>query len=203
MPPMKRRSRGFTLYELMITVALAAVIFGIGVPAFRNFALNGRLSGAANEMLVTLVATRNEAVRRQARTSFCPSNDPTAESPVCDEEATAGFVSFVDVNGDCQRDDGEEVISSFIAHDDVEAGNNILCIGYSASGFRIPTAGTPANAHIIFCDKRGVTKVADASLFSFARGVEIVATGRAASSRLQADLELWAEGDNPVTCPNE
>jgi prepilin-type N-terminal cleavage/methylation domain-containing protein len=197
---MKRRSRGFTLYELMITVALAAVIFGIGVPAFRDFALNGRLSGAANEMLVTLVATRNEAVRRQTRTSFCPSDEPDSAGAVCDEEATEGFVSFVDVNGNCQRDDGDEIISSFVTHTDVNAGNNILCVGYGPSGFRIPTAGTPANAHIIFCDKRGVTKVADASLFSFARGVEIVATGRAAATRLQAELEFWAEGDTPVTC---
>lgn len=188
------------MYELMITVTLAAVIFGIGVPAFRNFALNGRLSGAANEMLVTLVTTRNEAVRRQARTSFCPSAEPTDLGAVCDEEAVEGFVSFVDVNGNCQRDDGDEIISSFVTHSDVNAGNNILCIGYGASGFRIPTEGTPANAHIIFCDKRGVTKVADASLFSFARGVEVVATGRAASTRLQAELEFWAEGDTPVTC---
>jgi prepilin-type N-terminal cleavage/methylation domain-containing protein len=201
---MKRRSRGFTLYELMITVALAAVIFGIGVPAFRDFALNGRLSGAANEMLVTLVATRNEAVRRNARTTFCPSPDPTSPEAVCDEEATEGFFSFVDTNGNCQRDDEDEVvIASFVTHTEIEAGNNILCIGYGPTGFRIPTEGTPANAHIIFCDKRGVTKAADPSQFSYARGVEIVATGRSAVSRLQAELEVWAEGDNPVTCPNE
>jgi prepilin-type N-terminal cleavage/methylation domain-containing protein len=201
MRPMKRRSRGFTLYELMITVALAAVIFGIGVPAFRDFARNGRLSGAANEMLVTLVTARNEAVRRHIRTSFCPSAAPDAALAVCDEKATAGFVAFVDVNGNCQRDDGDEIVSSFITHDDIDAGNNILCVGYGPTGFRVPTAGTPANAHIIFCDHRGVGKVADGSLYSFARGVEIIATGRAATTRLHADIELWAEGDNPVTCP--
>jgi len=199
---MKRRSRGFTLYELIITIALAAVIFGIGVPAFRDFARNGRLSGAANEMLVTLVMARNEAVRRSVRTSFCPAEAPDSIDAVCDEEATEGFIAFVDVNGNCQRDaDDDVIVSSFITHTEISAGNNILCVGYGPTGFRVPTEGTPANAHIIFCDHRGVEKVADASLFSFARGVEIVATGRAAATRLQADLQLWADGDNPVTCP--
>ena len=202
---MKRRSRGFTLYELMITVVLAAVIFGLGVPAFRDFARNGRLSGATNEMLVTIVTARNEAVRRNVRTSFCPAYSPEDNDAVCDEEATAGFISFIDKNGNCQRDDDDDVIvSSFVTHTDVSAGNNILCIGYAPStGFRIPTAGTPVNAHIIFCDHRGVGSVGGTSQFSYARGIEIVATGRAASTRLVSDIELWAEGDNPVTCPNE
>ncbi len=199
---MKRRSRGFTLYELMITIALAAVIFGIGVPAFRDFALNGRLSGAANEMLVTLTTARNEALRRSVRTSFCPAEDPESTEAVCDEEATAGFISFVDVNGNCQRDGDDDVlVSSFVTHTDLSAGNNILCVGYAPNGFRVPTAGTPSNAHIIFCDKRGINPIADSSKFSYARGIEIVATGRAASSRLQSDLKLWTDGDNPVACP--
>jgi prepilin-type N-terminal cleavage/methylation domain-containing protein len=201
---MKRRSRGFTLYELMITIALAAVIFGLGVPAFRDFARNGRLSGAANEMLVTIVAARNEAVRRNVRTSFCPADSPDSNDAVCDEESTAGFISFIDVNGNCQRDgDDEVIVASFVTHTEVDAGNNILCVGYGSNGFRVPTEGTPANAHIVFCDHRGVGAVADSSQFSYARGIEIVATGRAASTRLVSDIELWAEGDNPVTCPKE
>jgi len=197
---MKQRSRGFTLYELMITIALAAVIFGLGVPAFRDFGRNGRLTGAANDMLVTLVTARNEAVRRQARTSFCPSNNPDDELASCDEEATDGFIAFVDENGDCKRDDDDIIVSSFVRHSEVEAGNNILCVGYAPSGFRVPTAGTPANSHIVFCDHRGIAKVSDTSPNSYARGVEIVATGRAAVTRLYADLNLWTEGENPVTC---
>ena len=46
--------------ELMVTVAVAAAIFGIGVPAFSDFGKNGRLTGAANETLLTFMTARKE-----------------------------------------------------------------------------------------------------------------------------------------------
>jgi prepilin-type N-terminal cleavage/methylation domain-containing protein len=200
MPPMKRSSRGFTLLELMMTIGLASLIAGIGVPAFREWTQNGRLTGAANEMLVTIVTARNEAVRRQTRTSFCPSPAPDSTLAVCDDEATAGFISFVDKNNNCQRDTGEDLVSSFVKHTQVISAHNMSCIGYSPSGFRIPIAGQPVNAHAVFCDKRGINPVASGSNYSLGRGVEIVATGRAAVTRLYDELNLWKGGDSPVKC---
>jgi type IV fimbrial biogenesis protein FimT len=198
---MKRRNRGFTLMELMVTLAVAAAIFGLGVPAFREFGRNGRLTGAANEMLVTLMTARNEAVRRQVRTSFCPSETPDADLAICDGEATQGYIAFIDANNNCQRDDDEEVVSSFVTHSEIKTANNISCIGYGPSGFRIPVDDQPANARAVFCDDRGIAKVSDGSDISYARGVEIVATGRAATTRLYDDLNVWAGEDAPVTCP--
>jgi len=187
--------------ELMITLSVAAVILGIGVPAFRNFGLNGRLTGAANEMLVTLITTRNEAVRRQVRTSFCPSAEPDTLLAICAAAATQGYIGFVDTNGNCQRDVGEELVSSFVTHSLIKSKNNMSCISYGPNGFRIPVETQPANARAVFCDSRGIAKVTDGTNLSYARGVEIVATGRAAVTRLYADLALWAGGGTPVTCP--
>ncbi|HET9864287.1 MAG TPA: GspH/FimT family pseudopilin [Steroidobacteraceae bacterium] len=198
---MKRSSRGFTLMELMVTLALAAVVFGLGVPAFREFGKNGRLTGAANEMLVTLMTARNEAVRRQVRTSFCPSETPDSNLAICDSDATEGYIAFVDENDNCQRDDDEELVSSFVTHSEIKTADNISCIGYGASGFRIPVAGQPANARAVFCDDRGIAKVSDGTDFSYARGVEVVATGRPATTRLYDELNTWAGEDDPVTCP--
>jgi Tfp pilus assembly protein FimT len=187
--------------ELMVTLTLAAVILGIGVPAFRDFGLNGRLTGAANEMLVTLITTRNEAVRRQERTSFCPSAEPDSLLAICAASATQGYIGFMDGNGNCQRDVGEELVSSFVTHSLIKSKNNMSCISYAPNGFRIPIETQPANARAVFCDSRGTAKVPDGGNASFARGVEIVATGRPAVTRLYAELGLWAGGDTPVTCP--
>ena len=189
------------MLELMITLTLAGLIMGIGVPAFRNFAKNGRLTGAANEMLVTIVSARNEAVRRQLRTSFCPSTTPDADLAICASTATQGYIAFVDLNSNCQRDVGEEIISNFVVHSEVTSKKNLTCIGFGSNGFRIPTTGNPSNARAVFCDSRGIAKVTPSSTDSVARGVEIVGTGRPAVTRLFADLNTWAGGATPVTCP--
>lgn len=70
-----RRLRGFTLIELMITLALAAIILTLGVPSFRDIILNNRAATQSNELVTAMNVARSEAVRRGARVSVCPSND--------------------------------------------------------------------------------------------------------------------------------
>lgn len=187
--------------ELMITLALAGVLLGIGVPAFNNFARNGRLTGAANETLVVLIAARNEAVRRQMRTSFCASSTPAATLAICQNTATAGYISFVDVNANCQRDAGEEIIANVAFHTEITARKNMNCIGYAPNGFRAVVGGEPSNARTVFCDARGIAKITPTSTISAARGLEVVATGRPAVTRLHSDLNTWAGSTESVTCP--
>ena len=191
--------------ELMITVALAGVILGIGVPAFRDFAKNGRLTGAANETLVTLVAARNEAVRRQAVVSVCPSSAPDDPAATCTNTATQGFIAFVDSNSNCIRDGADmaiDVVAHVKNHSEITATKNMTCISYAASGFRRVVGGQPTTAHAMFCDNRGITKITPASNVSAARGVEILPTGRASVTRLYADVNSWsADPTFPVSCP--
>lgn len=56
-------SQGFTLIELMVTIAVAAILLAIATPSFTSIINSNRLTGAANEMVVTLQAARMEAVR--------------------------------------------------------------------------------------------------------------------------------------------
>lgn len=70
-----KRSRGFTLIELMITLVLAAIILTLAVPGFQDIIRNNRAATQANELVTALGLARSEAVKRGARVSLCPSAD--------------------------------------------------------------------------------------------------------------------------------
>ena len=62
---MKAKQSGFTLVELMFTITVLAVLLGIGVPNFRDFIRNSRMTAAANDLLADLNLARSEAVKRR------------------------------------------------------------------------------------------------------------------------------------------
>ena len=60
------RTQGFTLIELMITVALLAIMAMIAVPSFTQFTQNNQLQAKAEEMKSFLNFARTEAVLNRA-----------------------------------------------------------------------------------------------------------------------------------------
>ena len=66
---------GFTLFELMVTLAVAALILSLGVPGFRNFIQNNRATTHTNDLVTALNLGRSEATRRGASVLVCSSSD--------------------------------------------------------------------------------------------------------------------------------
>lgn len=59
-------SKGLTLIELMIGLAVFSVLLTIGIPSFNNIIQNSRLTTQTNELLGSLMAARSEALKRNA-----------------------------------------------------------------------------------------------------------------------------------------
>lgn len=70
-----RRIRGFTLYELMVTLALASAITSLAVPGFRGFMQSSRAVTHTNDLVTALNLGRSEATRRGAPIDLCASDD--------------------------------------------------------------------------------------------------------------------------------
>ena len=73
--PRRHRQAGFTLVELMIVVALVAILLSLAAPSFRETIARNRLEGVATELSTDFQYARSEAVARNAQVGlFVGSN---------------------------------------------------------------------------------------------------------------------------------
>ena len=86
------KQKGLTLIELMVTVAVLAIVVGIAVPSFNTMVQNNRSLALGEELVNALNYARTEAVKRGARVSLCGSADGTA----CDGGWTDNWIVVVD-----------------------------------------------------------------------------------------------------------
>lgn len=80
-------SRGFTLIEALVTLAILAIALVLGIPALANLISRSRLEGAARELAVMAQRARLEAVKRRVQTVV--EVDP----------ATGAVLAYADVDG--------------------------------------------------------------------------------------------------------
>lgn len=71
-PPAK--ARGFTLIELMITIAVAIILAGIAMPSFRSMIASERISSESFDVVAMLTLTRSEAIKRNTAVTSTPNN---------------------------------------------------------------------------------------------------------------------------------
>jgi len=166
------RQRGFTLAELVFTLAIVAGLLGWGLPTFRDAHRNAERSREVNQFVHAVHFARNEAIKRNGVVSLCPSTDGQHCAPA-GTPWHAGWIVFV--NGDrdtpAERDPGEDLLQVFAPW---LAGSVIG--NRSTLSFR-PFGQMGVTASFTFCDDRGPRA---------ARAVIISQTGRPRVSALDA-----------------
>jgi len=130
------RARGFTLIELMVTIAIAAVLAGLAAPSFRQLIVNNRLKAHTSALHTSLLQARSEAIKRNSRVVLCKSSDGATCATAGDWQQ--GWVVFADADNDAQIDAGELVIQKVAAlsGDFVLKGDGNLAdyVSYSSTG---------------------------------------------------------------------
>lgn len=100
---MRPRAAGFTIVELMFTIFIAAILFAVAVPSFRQMLANNRLATQTNDMIGAVNAARSEAITRNANVSLCRAADETSTACVTTAAAWTFWIVRNNASGEIVR----------------------------------------------------------------------------------------------------
>ena len=126
-----RRQRGFTILEVMVSVAVLGILTAAAVPSFTNMINRNRLASQSNELLSAIQFARIEAIRTNARVTFCgaPSATAAAES-ACDDGEQPYWVVI----------GGGQQLRVFAVKDPMKISTNLEKIRFTADGLARDTS---------------------------------------------------------------
>ena len=106
----KQSSLGFTIIEMIITVALLAAMLAVGVPTFGNLFQSNTLATTANRFVSSVALTRSEAINRNTTVIMCNTN---ATNTACDTDGAweSGWIIWVDLSNTGVIDANEIIYS--------------------------------------------------------------------------------------------
>jgi type IV fimbrial biogenesis protein FimT len=158
------RQRGFTLFEVLVTIAIVAVLTGSSIPAFREMRRNAARTREVNQFVQAVHLARGEAMKRNDVVSLCPSSD----GQWCSANGASwkgGWILFANRDHDAPaaRDAGENLLQVYPAWHEGDIVANRTTLSFRAFG------QSGVTATFTFCDDRGSAA---------ARAVIISQTGR-------------------------
>ncbi len=99
---------GFTIVEMMIAIAIIAVIAALALPSLSQFFARNDLIGSTNELITGISQARAEAISRSSTVTLCPSSDGAG----CDNgDWESGWIVFADNNANGALNAGEDIVA--------------------------------------------------------------------------------------------
>jgi type IV fimbrial biogenesis protein FimT len=77
-PAPSRLQRGFTIIELVVTIALVAILLRLAIPSFTTWIRNTQMRSVAEALQNGIRSAQSEAVRRNRQVVFALTNDEPA-----------------------------------------------------------------------------------------------------------------------------
>ena len=147
--PASHKSAGYSLYELLMTMSLAAVILGVGLPSFGGLIADKRLRVETDALFHAVHRARQESIGRRRVVTICPSQD----GRFCDPENrwSAGWIVFANRSrtGSSRRELNETLIQHHQVGDDVEIMSNRKSLSFRSTHLRA------TNGTLVVCDATG------------------------------------------------
>ena len=127
-----RRIKGFTLVELMVTIAIVTILATIAFPSFQATLRSNRTAAAHNELLGLANSARSEAIRNNGGGGVCGSSTGTS----CDGQWGAGILAFGDSNGNGTFDSAEAALRYVAVSSSMTVTGPSTLVAFDARGRR-------------------------------------------------------------------
>lgn len=103
--------QGFTLPELLVSVAIAAVLLAAALPTMKDVIVKDRTASQVNELLASLQLARSEAIKRLTPVTVCASaNGDSCLAPALNDWKSGWIVFNESVSANGVRDIGEDLL---------------------------------------------------------------------------------------------
>ena len=144
---------GYSLYELVMTVAVASVVLGLGLPTFNNISANARIRVEVDRLFHAIHLARQESIVRRRVMTICPTRDGETCDP--DGDWSAGWMLFLNKDRDwpAVRDPDEAIIRHIRIDTRVRITANRRSFSLRSTELRA------TNGTIVVCDHRGHGRV--------------------------------------------
>lgn len=149
---LSRRNSGFTLVELMVTIAIATILMMVAVPSFVQFRQNAALSDSVSNFISAANAARANAMKSGLNTYMVPNIGTSWNS---------GWMVYSDGNWNKTFDPGPDTL--LLGHDALESSVTVVVPGaaggpntlvdayllFNGSGYPRLKSGAFANGQIV------------------------------------------------------
>lgn len=154
MPSTRIHQQGLTLLELLVALAIAAILMGLAVPSMKTMLSSSEMSSTNNEFVYSLQSARSEAIKRAIPVGVCSSTNPMAEAATCAGTFSDGWIVFVDTDGNGSRQSAEAIVSrsdELSTAYAITSNNMASMVYFDATGSSINSAtGAPLSDTIEF-----------------------------------------------------
>jgi type IV fimbrial biogenesis protein FimT len=151
----RRNSRGVTLFELLIVLAITSVLLALAAPSFRSIGNSIKLASMSNSLVAHLQLARSEAIKRNGRVVMCKSPDGAHCTSTGGWER--GWIVFQDTNNNSDMDGDEAIIQRIDAMPEGwrMAGNQSVAkyVSYMPTGETEMTTGAFQAGTITVCQQ--------------------------------------------------